>query len=85
MANGLVRFRLPLPTSALPLPRELRGHVGTFLGQGLPGDLQLSLVLLRHGAQQRMKRCTLCPGCRQTYTYNALCTSCDNAAWMDMS
>ena len=77
-------FRHPLPTAVLPLPRELRGCVGAFLGQGQRGDLSLSLLFIRHGARDHMKRCTLCPRCRQTHTYCRLCTACDQELWLEM-
>jgi len=75
------RFRQPLPTAALPLPRELRGHIGTFLGYGVRGDLRLGLSIIRYGSLPRRKRCTPCRHCEQTRTYNVLCAACDAYLW----
>ena len=77
-------FRLPLPTAQLPLPRDMRDLIGLFLGQGRAGDLSLALVLIRHGARERMKRCTPCRRCHRTCTYTACCTACDRVLWMEM-
>lgn len=78
------QFRRPLMTANLPLPRELRVHVGSFLGQAQRGDMSLALILIRNGARARMKRCTPCARCGVTHTYKHMCTSCDVELWMEM-
>lgn len=79
------QFRRPLKTAILPLPRELRVHVGSFLGQAQRGDMSLALILIRYGsARERMKPCTPCARCRTTHTYNQVCASCDDELWREM-
>ena len=66
----------------LPLPREVRWLVSSYL-VGTRGDMSLALCLIQHGARERMKRCTLCPGCRRIRTYNQYCSACEQALWWD--
>jgi len=56
-------FRARSRVAELPLPRELRWLVGSYL-VGTRGDMSLTLLLIQHGARERMKRCTPCQRCR---------------------